>query len=198
MPLPVLTGDVLMTDGLIHFRSDSGPWTRSASLACDEAGVAALELALVLPLLTALLLGAADIALTAARARHVEAVAQSAAQAVRATAETLLQGLATSLPGPAGALAPFPPRTPQLPAMVEVPITSLVSLPESMAGSVTLFVGCAGRDGISPAPGASCPDGTATARFASIEVRAPSGRLVPWPGDLLPANVEARTVIRLD
>lgn len=166
------------------------------SLLDEESGVAALEFALVLPLLTALLLGAADIAITAARARQVESVASSAAHAVRATAETLLRGLASSLPADRG--SPGSGLPPRLPTKVQVPLADFVSLPEHTAGSVTLFLGCAGPGGIAHAPQARCPDGTAAAPFARIEVSAPSGRLVPWPGQVLPADVRARSVIRLD
>ena len=184
----------MMINALMAGRISAGGDPGRTSLADEESGVAALEFALVLPLLTTLLLGAADVAITAARARQVEAIAASAVHAVRATAEPLLAGLATALPAPVGT----GPRgqngrpTPAPPA-VEVPLSGLVSLPDSTTGSVRLFLGCADAGGIAPAAQTVCPDGA-----PAVPLRAPSGRLVPWPGNLLPADVEARTLIRLD
>jgi Flp pilus assembly pilin Flp len=189
-----------MIEGPMISCTARAPLTLDLSFLDEEKGVAALELALVLPLLTTLLLGAADVAITASRARQVEAVAASAALAIRATTETLLQGVASSMPGFVGAQSLNQPirSNPLVPPVTDLPLEDFISLPEQTSGTVRLFFGCASEEGIAPSSQIQCPNGAAAVPFARIEVSAPSGRLVPWPGRFIPADVSARTVIRLD
>ncbi|WP_448580147.1 TadE/TadG family type IV pilus assembly protein [Thermaurantiacus sp.] len=189
-----------MSKGPMISSTVRAPLTLDLAFLDEEKGVAALELALVLPLLTTLLLGAADVAITASRARQVEAVAASAALAIRATTDSLLQGVASSMPGHAGAQSMNQTirSHPQAPPQTDLPLEKFMSLPEQTSGTVRLFFGCPSDKGIAPSAQFRCPNGVAAVPFARIDVSAPSGRLVPWPGQLIPADVSARTVIRLD
>lgn len=175
--------------------------TGMRAIVTDERGVAALELSLMLPLLVALLLGAADLALTAARARQVEALAESAAKAVVRVAGDLMPPLlagsrppGSAIGGPGGGLdqgaglAPLP----------NLPVTSLVELPDDVSASLRLFRGCPAAEGISEAAGTRCPDGSPPAAFAEIAMTVPVERLVDWPSALLSPNVSARSLVRLD
>jgi len=77
-------------------------------LLADQQGVAALEFALLLPMLSALALATADLALLASRTQQVHALAQSAAAAIArlpeipAAASSPYSSQATSLPGRPG------------------------------------------------------------------------------------------------
>lgn len=166
----------------------------------DERGIAALEVALLMPMLVALLLGAADVAITAARAREVEALAGSAAKAAQVLARDLLPPAGTRTTNGAGGLInnipiTLPPSPAPLPALA---IGDLIALPPDIIGSVALFRGCPSAAGIDPVLAPACPGGVPAAAFARIEVSAPVARLGPWPPGWLSDTVEARTVVRLD
>lgn len=173
---------------------------RLTRLLADERGVAALELALTLPLLAALLLGAADLAVTAARAREVEALVEAATKAVVRVAGDLLPPLiAGSLPP--GAATRGQPGLSQVPKLAPLPspsLASLVEVPRDVAASLRLFRGCSGDEGIREVTATRCPDGSAPAAFAEIVMTAPVARLVDWPAALLSPTVSARSLVRLD
>ncbi|WP_448581184.1 TadE/TadG family type IV pilus assembly protein [Thermaurantiacus sp.] len=171
-----------------------------AELLKDERGVAALELALTLPLLTVLLLGAADLAITAARARQVEALTESAAKAVVRLAGDLLPPLRarSQISGLATSGQPGVQQGPGLAPLPTIRITELVDLPANVTAAVRVFRGCPGDQGIGEAAEARCPDGSPPAAFAEIRMQAPVDRLVDWPSALLPPSVEAKSLVRLD
>ncbi len=180
----------------LAWRADgSRPERRAIDVVGDERGVAALELALTLPLLAALLLGAADFALTAAKARQVEALVDAAAKAVvRVAAETLPPLVAGGQqPGLIGG-----GQGVGLPPLPTIPLSSLVTLPADVSPQFRLFRGCPGETGVTAATGARCTDGSPPAAFAEIEMTAPVERLVNWPGGLFPPQVSARSLVRLD
>lgn len=173
---------------------------RDADVLADERGVAALELALTLPLLVALLLGAADFALMAARARQVEELVETAGKAVIGKAAELLPPLLDSAQQPGLAIGRGQQAGPgsgpaPLPAIA---LETLVEIPPDVSSRLRLFRGCAGEAGIGAAPGPRCADGSQPAAYAEIEMSAPVERLVDWPGELLPPSVSARSVVRLD
>lgn len=181
-----------------------------AALAClhrlnaDEQGVAAVEFALLLPLLATLMLGIADLAQVAARKSQVHALAQEAAGAIA--------GLHSIPAAPArqdrgnGALSPTIARitlSAMSPALAEsaylpkIPIATLLSLPADAHASATLFWGCNASARLLSMQTPRCPDGTRAAAYAEIIVRAPVRRLVAWPHALLAREVVARAVVRV-
>lgn len=164
---------------------------RHGRLLADDAGTAALEFALTLPLLALLLLGSADFALTAARARELEALVDSAAKAVRRAAAQELPPLRGWAGLQQGGLTSLPP----LPGLS---LETLVTLPPDVAPKLRLFRGCAAPSGIVPTAALRCPDGSPPPAFAEIEITAPVARLVAWPGGLFPPTVSARSIVRLD
>lgn len=173
---------------------------RTTSIWADERGVAALELALTLPLLAVLLLGAADLAVTAARARQVEALTEHAAKAVVRVAGETLPPLRPGgqLPGTAAGGQPGLVQGGGLAPLPQLSLASLVDVPADVAASLRLFRGCPGADGIQEVAGTRCPDGSLPAAFAEIAMSAPVERLVDWPEALLAARVSARSLVRLD
>lgn len=190
-----------------------GHWVRA--LAADRRGVAALELALIVPVLGTLLLGVADVALADARARELDALATIAAAAARAAGPAGLGATALPLPAsprppqvtlpgavavnlPAGLAGAVPAPTAVAP--VALPLDRLVSLPADIQGTLSLFSACAypGRGLGAVAPGTSCADGRAPALFARISLQAPLDRLLPWPAGLLADQVATQLVVRVD
>lgn len=172
---------------------------RNADVLADERGVAALELALTLPLLAALLLGAADVALTAARARQVEELVETAGKAVIGKAAELLPPLRDSMQQPGLAIGSGQqPGLAGLQPLPSIVLATLVEIPPDVSSRLRLFRGCAGEAGIGAAAGPRCADGSQPAAYAEIEMSAPVERLVDWPGGLLPPSVSARSVVRLD
>ncbi|WP_448585447.1 TadE/TadG family type IV pilus assembly protein [Thermaurantiacus sp.] len=166
----------------------------------DERGAAALEMALLLPVLVALLLGVADVAIAAARAREVEALAGSAAAALQRLARDR-PALPSVAAGPAGfaSVLSAPVSSGGRPGPRGSPsVAELVQLPPGVTGAVTLFHGCPTRQGIAPASSAACPGGGLAASFARIELSASVRRLLPWPETWLSPTVEARAIVRLD
>ncbi len=172
-----------------------------AGIRADERGVAALELALTLPLFAALLLGAADLAVTAARARQVEALVDSAGKAVvRVTGEILPPLRVGFQPGGSAAIGLNGGWNvgSGLPPLPRLSLRSLVDLPDDVSASLRLFRGCPGDQGIREVAGPRCPDGSLPAAFAEIAMTAPVDRLVDWPSALLSPSVSARSLVRLD
>ncbi|MFQ3596609.1 MAG: TadE family protein, partial [Sphingomonadaceae bacterium] len=163
--------------------------------------VAALEFALALPVFVALVLGAADFALTAAKAREAEALVEQAAQAaIRASAE-LLPPLAAGRPGTGhvpgqggyGSGGTEPPAP--LPALS---LARLVSLPPDARGTLSLFRGCTTALGVEATTASHCSNGAPAAAFAEIAISVEVSRLVNWPDVLFSPTVSARSVVRLD
>ncbi|MCS6987743.1 MAG: hypothetical protein NZM40_10035 [Sphingomonadaceae bacterium] len=178
-------------------------------LSHDSTGAAALELALVLPLLSALLLGLADLAILAARAREVEALATAALRSL------VTRGL-PNLPHPVGAVAgpnasaPSSPTGDRLPipgtlaptalSSAEllpeaVPLTALVPLPQGVHGTLQVFRGCLTASGIARWPGGCA--GRPIHLFAEVEIQRSTARLAPWPDDLVPPQVRSHAVVRV-
>jgi Flp pilus assembly protein TadG len=169
-----------------------------------ERGVAAVELALVMPLLAAVLLATVDLAAAAQRADDVEHIARAAGAALRrlhilpplAANAAAANGIGSSTAGLANTAGVPPPNLPPAPASATVALSELVALPAGTGGRVELFWGCLGGTQRASAQ-ARCPDGAGAAPYADIRVAGDVARLLHWPALLLPGRVEARTRVRL-
>jgi hypothetical protein len=166
---------------------------RDRHRASGERGLAAVELALVMPVIATLILATFDAAATARRAHEVHALAHAAAHAV-----VRAQLLPPGTDGNEGEGANIPPPNTSgggagegLPAL----LGDLVTLPPDTAGNVRLFWGCGG---LPPPPNQpACGDGNPFAPYVDVRVTGSVPRLVQWPGMLLPAEVEGRALVRL-
>jgi Flp pilus assembly pilin Flp len=185
-----------------------------AAIAGDRRGVAALELALVLPLFSLVILGAAQLALAHARARELDGLAVMAAQAVRAHGARLDPDLAvpafvagnqdvTSLPPRAAAGAVIwgaVESRPRLfaPDQVGSPprLENLLVLPADVSGDLQLYTTCAGNlpGGRGGGTSRRCAAGARGPTLARIHLRAPVPALFP---NLVP-DVSTDLVVSLD
>ena len=192
-----------------HARKRSPNAVRSVAaclqrLNADEQGVAALEFALLLPLLATLMLATADLTLVTARNFQVQSLAQTAAGAIASL--PILPAAPTGQDGRSGGIStaiaratmpdglPTPSNTSGQPI---IPIGALVSLPADAQASSVLFWGCSANARLLPVRTSRCPDGARPAAYAEIIVRAPVKRLIAWPDRLLASEVVARAVVRL-
>lgn len=158
-----------------------------------ERGVAAIELALVMPVIATLLLATFDAATVARRAFEVQTLAEAGAKAV-----TRLQLLPAPSSNTSGSGHNLPPPTPVTPGgSVTGPILldRLLALPPQTLGQARLFWGCGGVP--APAGRTACADGSPLAPYAEVDVAGDVDRLVRWPGVLLPDRVEGRALVRL-
>ncbi len=183
---------------------------RLYQLAADESGVAAVEFALLLPLLATILLATADLAALASRSFEAQSLAHAAANAIArlptippapSTAGQPSPG-AGSLPGGFGPSATsmrqaLPPINTANFGLPQVEIASLVDLPAGTDASGELFWGCNQGGQLLSVQTALCPDGGRAAPYVEVFVRASVNRLVAWPDQLLSQQVEARAVVRL-
>ncbi|MFN7176250.1 MAG: hypothetical protein ACK4MX_05110 [Thermaurantiacus sp.] len=152
-----------------------------------------MELALVMPVIAALILATFDAAATARRAFEVQTVAQAAASAV-ARLHLLPPGIGGS--GNAGANVPPPNSEGGGGSAQLLPgIDQLVILPQATTGEVRLFWGCGGLRAEPNQQG--CGSGIPFAPYVEVHVRGSVPRLVAWPGMLMPAEVEGRALARL-
>jgi hypothetical protein len=161
-----------------------------------EHGLAAVELALALPFLITFLLASLDLAQAAARAFEAHSVARAAGAALQRLAI-----LPPDLPGNTGGGANvLPPNSWPAPPAPEpaasIPLGDLVTLPPGVEGSTRLYWGC-GPQAASLSGRVTCADGARAAPYAEVVVEASVGRLLAWPGVLLPGEVTARAIVRL-
>lgn len=155
-----------------------------------EEGVAALELALLLPLLAFIFVAMVDASRFATQVYRGHMIAQSAAVA-----------LGTSLHVPAPPLPVITDRG-TLPATLDimlpkVDVASLVPLPADASASSLLFWGCPGSAGIVMVALPICNTTQRAAAYAEITVTLPVRKLGGWPEILLPGNVHAQALVRV-
>jgi hypothetical protein len=158
-----------------------------------ERGVAAVELALIMPVVATLLLATLDAATTARRAFEIQSLAEAGAKAI--VQLDLLPARPRNSSG--GGPNLLPPTEPNLPNVVEgaIPLHRLLAMPPATVGEARLFWGCGG-DPVPPTA-TRCPDGSPLAPYVLVEASGAVDRLVSWPGVLLPPRVDGRALARL-
>lgn len=153
----------------------------------DQAGIAALELALVLPLLALIFVASVDFARFAARIHKCDALAQAAAAAIMQLPTVPAPVVIPSANGTV-------PMDVQLP---EIDVMALVPLPAGARAASRLFWGCAAESGVAVVPQPICSNGERAAAYAEVSVAMATPRLLDWPDIALPAEVHARSLVRI-
>lgn len=152
-----------------------------------EAGLAALELALILPVLALVLTATFDLARFAAHVHKTRALAHAGATAI-----TKLP----SIPAPV-AIATGLGTVPIAPPLPSVNVAELVALPPNAAASSRLFWGCPRDSDILAVTWPVCADGKLAAAYAEVEITYVARRLFNWPGRILPERISATTLMRI-
>lgn len=145
------------------------------SFRADTSGVATLELGLLLPLFTLIILGLVDVARLAERAFQVQALAREGAMAV---------AVSPDIPADTGSPLPV------------IDVATRIGLPDTATASARIFRGCAHATGIDPVTSPWCPNGWLPAPYVEVSVVSIVPRLVPWPETLLPPLVQGKSVVR--
>lgn len=141
-----------------------------ARLAADRRGAAAVEFALLLPMLALLLAGLFDVSRLISASMQVRAAAQAGADFARTHGWDA--------------------------AKVETAARSATPL-AGVTAAPAAFQGCASGGGIVPAPGPACAGGAPAGSFVAVAASAPFRPLAPWPEVVLPDEVRARAVVRI-
>jgi len=139
------------------------------SLAACRAGVAALELALILPVAVLVFAGCADYGLMVRNANALQTAARAGA-AYAAEYSSDVAGI-TQAAGSAAALDAT-----------------------TLAVAATNFCGCS--DGGAAACSAACPDGGPTRSYVSVSVTQPYTPVTPFAGLVLPPALTAQVTLR--
>lgn len=143
------------------------------TLIADRRGVAALELALLAPVLLLLLMGIFDVGQLTYTSMQVTAAAHAGAQYVYANGCSSTQGISTA-------------------------VTSATPLAVSANPSpVCPVYYCANGSALaSSTSGATCPSGEVAGTYATVSAQAPFTPIAPWAGLVFPATLSASSVIR--
>jgi len=137
----------------------------------ERSGAAAVELALLAPVMILILAGLVDAGRLATRRMQVRAAAQAGADYV------LKKGWDQ--------------------AAVQAAVTSATSLPVTATPAPTVSTGCVTGLSIVAAAGATCPSGTSTGQFAVIRAQTSFTPVMPWPGLSSPTVLDARALVRV-
>ena len=145
----------------------------AASLADDRKGVAALELALLAPVLLLLLMGIFDVGQLTYTDMQVNAAANAGAQYVYSNGCASTQGIAT--------------------AVTSATILSVTANPSP----VCPVYYCATNGAlVSSTSGATCPSGEKAGAYATVSAQAAFTPVAPWSGLVLPTTLSASSAIR--
>jgi hypothetical protein len=145
---------------------------RLKGLARNERGTAAVEFALIAPVLLLLAAGAIDLSRLIAQTMQVRAAAQAGAD------YALKNGVDPWDPGAIqGAVA----------AATTLAVTPLAAEE----------VGCAAGSAIVPPPGPLCAAGGTPGTFVNVDATADFTPIVPWNGVVLPAQVRGQATVRV-
>jgi hypothetical protein len=156
----------------------------------DQEGAAAVEFALLLPLLAMIFVGAVDAASFATASYRSRMLAQSAATAIARMPAVPAPPPVQRLPN-GSVVIPVPVRLPT------IDVGSLVDLPPGATAEAYLFWGCSGSAGIEEVPLPACADGSPAAAYVRVGIALPVGHLVAWAGIGLPETAATETLVRL-
>lgn len=141
------------------------------SLSSDRAGGAAVEFALLLPMLVLLLAGLIDISRLVLEKLQVRAAAQAGAD--------------------------YAQRRGWDAAAISAAVTAASPLAASANPAPQVATACITAGALAPTTAAACPNGLPPARFLTVSAQAPFRPIAPWPGVQTPAGVTAQAVVRL-
>ena len=137
----------------------------------DREGAAAVEAALVMPMLLLLLCGLVDGSRVVVQAMQVHSAAQAGAEYARQKGWN--------------------------PAAIQQAVTQASSLAVSANPAPQTFRGCATATGVQQTNAATCPGGGRPGDFVRVYARANYTALMPWPGVPLPATLRGDALVRL-
>lgn len=135
----------------------------------DRSGVAALEFALILPVLVVLLAGLVDGSRMIRQSMQVKAAAQAGVDFARAHADQ--------------------------PAAIKLAAETATSL--AVTAVVDPFAGCVSGQTITAVQAATCPAGGATGQFVKVATETAFVTLLPWPGGVAPSRLQAQAIVRV-
>jgi Flp pilus assembly protein TadG len=151
-----------------------------------ERGVAALEFALLLPLLSMIFVGTIDASRLIAQSYRAQGLAQAAARAAARLPD---------LPAAPHSGAPTSAGWPTLPGLS---VASLVTLPPGAQGSTSLFWACGGTDAqLVPAATPECPPGIRPAGYVRVDLDVPVRYVLAWPDLVLPPVARVSALARI-
>jgi Flp pilus assembly protein TadG len=148
------------------------PARAALDLGTDRRGVAAVEFALIAPVLCLLVAGLIDGSRLIVQTMQVKAAAQAGADYARKHGWDAV--------GIAGA------------------VTSATSIAVSATPAPAQTTACVSGTTIAPAAGATCAAGGTPGSFITVAAQAPFASIMPWPGLTQPTTVAARAVVRVD
>ncbi|MFC3068851.1 TadE/TadG family type IV pilus assembly protein [Phenylobacterium soli] len=142
---------------------------QARTLLGDRRGAAAVEFALVAPILLLLMAGLVDGSRLIAASMQVNSAAQAGADFALRNGWNQA-GTAAAVSAAASGLD---------------------------APGVALSQGCVANATLTAAAGATCPDGRAPGRYVTVTASAPYRSVMRWPGVALPSSVSAKAVVRV-
>ncbi|RAK60712.1 hypothetical protein DJ021_13285 [Phenylobacterium hankyongense] len=142
-----------------------------AALQRDRRGAAAVELALLLPVLALTLAGTIDVSRLIAQSLQVKAAAQAGAD--------------------------YAQRRGWDAAAISAAVASATPLSVAASPAPRVTTACVSGLSIVATTGTSCSGGGAPGTFVTVAAQAPFKALAPWPGFVVPATVSAQAVVRV-
>ena len=141
-------------------------------LGADQRGVAAVEFALVAPVLLLLVAGLIDGSRLIVQTMQVKAAAQAGADYARKNGWNA--------------------------AGISNAVTSATSITVSATPAPAQATACVSGMTIAAAGGGTCAAGGAPGAFITVSAQAPFAPIMPWPGLSQPTTVAAQAVVRLN
>lgn len=143
----------------------------TARLLRDRRGAAAVEFALLMPVLFLLLAGLIDVSRLITQSMQVRAAAQAGADHAQ--------------------------RHGWNEAAVRAAVTSATPLEVAADPAPQVVTACVEAQAIAPTTAATCAAGGKPGTFVRVAARAPFKSLMPWPGFALPSALTGQAVVRI-
>ena len=144
---------------------------RQLSILTTRTGVAGVEFALLLPVLTLLLMGTFDYGALAYQTMQVAAAAHAGAD------YALRNGWS---------------RT-----GVQNAVTGATSLAVSASPAPALSKGCISNNALVITTSSTCPSGSASGSYVVVNAQSPFSPLLPWSGLSFPSTITAQAAVRI-